>query len=90
MKNTILVVDITFRDDKIKRYECVDFPSYASDFITLYLPGFVTFRVRVETVLEVLQFFDYKNKIPPMAKVKVKAKAAKAAKATKSSKKKGK
>ena len=52
-----LIVEITTRDDKTTRHECVDFPSFGGDFITLYKPDFIRESVRTETVLGVRQYF---------------------------------
>lgn len=52
-----LIVEITTRDDKTRRHECVDFPQYSGDFITLYKKGFVHERIRTETVLHSKHFF---------------------------------
>lgn len=52
-----LIVEIETRDDKTTKHECVDFPSYASDFITLYKPNFRQEKIRVETVAKINQYF---------------------------------
>jgi hypothetical protein len=54
---TKLIIEITTRDDKTQRYECVDFPTHGSDFITLYMPNFVREQIRTEAVLGVKQYF---------------------------------
>jgi hypothetical protein len=57
MAKTKLILEITTRDDKTHLHECVDFPSYASDFITLYKKNFVREAIRTETVLNIKQYF---------------------------------
>jgi hypothetical protein len=57
MAKTKLIIEITTRDDKTLRYECVDFPTYGNDFITLYKKDFVREQIRTESVLGVKQFF---------------------------------
>ena len=60
-----LIVEITTRDDKTKRYNCVDFPVYDPSFITLFRPNFVRQRIRTETILKVKEYFGdgRKNKV---------------------------
>lgn len=57
MARTKLIIEITTRDEKTQRHECVDFPYYASDFITLYKKDFKRELIRTETVLGVRQYF---------------------------------
>lgn len=57
MAKTKLIIEITTRDDKTQRYECVDFPSYGSDFITLYKENFICEQIRTEAVLGIKQYF---------------------------------
>lgn len=52
-----LIVEITTRDDKTHSHECIDFPSYQNDFITLYKRDFITERIRTETVVGTKQYF---------------------------------
>lgn len=52
-----LIVEITTKDDKTSSYECVDFPAFGGDFITLYLKDFRRDSVRTECVLGVKQYF---------------------------------
>lgn len=52
-----LIVEIKLRDDKVKKHECVDFPLYSGDFITLYKKGFIHERIRTETVLSTKHYF---------------------------------
>lgn len=54
-----LIYEITTRDDKTKKYECVDFAGWGSDFITLYKKDFVREHLRTETVLHVKQYFKH-------------------------------
>ena len=57
-----LIVEITTKDDKTKKYECVDFPYMGSDFITLYLPNFTRSIIKTEAVAEVKQYFQCQKK----------------------------
>ena len=52
-----LIYEITTKDDKISKHECIDFASWASDFITLYKKDFVRESIRTETVQHVKQYF---------------------------------
>ena len=53
-----LIVEIRTKDDKTTKHECVDFPAYASDFITLYKDGFIHEKIRTETVDGVKEYFS--------------------------------
>jgi hypothetical protein len=55
---TKLIVEITTRDDKTQRHECIDFPFHGDRFITLYKPNFVREAVLTESVLRIRQFFE--------------------------------
>lgn len=53
-----LIIEITTKDEVINKYECVDFPSYGNEFITLYLPNFVRSMIRLETISYIKQYFN--------------------------------
>lgn len=57
MAKTKLIIEITTRDDKTHRYECVDFPNWDSNFVTLYLKDFARERIRTDSILLFRQFF---------------------------------
>lgn len=52
-----LILEVTLKDDKTTKHECVDFPSYGGDFITLYKKNFVREQIRTETVAGIKQYF---------------------------------
>jgi hypothetical protein len=52
-----LIYEITTRDDKTEKHECVDFAERSSDFLTLYKPNFLREMIRLETILRVKYYF---------------------------------
>lgn len=52
-----LIVEITYRDDKKRTFECVDFPSTLGSFICLYLDGFGREYVSEGTIDRIKTYF---------------------------------
>lgn len=52
-----LILEVTLKDDKTTKHECVDLPSYGGDFITLYKKDFMREMIRTETVAGIKQYF---------------------------------
>lgn len=46
-----LIVDIITQDDKTQQHECVEFPSFHGDFVTLCKAGFERLTIRTATIL---------------------------------------
>ncbi len=53
-----LIVEVTTRDDKTTKHVCVDFPAWASDFVTLYKEDFKRDSIKTETIQGVKQYFE--------------------------------
>ena len=52
-----LIYEITTKDDKTRKHECIDFASVGSDFITLYKLNFVREMLCTETVQSIKYYF---------------------------------
>ena len=56
-----LVIEIKTLDGTTQKHECVDFPSFGGDFITLYKKDFVRENIRTASVDKLTQYFKWKN-----------------------------
>lgn len=43
-------IDIKTLDGKTKTYECNDFPTWGTDFVTLYKKDFIREKIRTSTI----------------------------------------
>jgi hypothetical protein len=51
-----LMVEVTTKDDKVTTYECVDFPSFSPEFVTLYEDNFVRQFIKMEGIAGIKQW----------------------------------
>lgn len=56
----ILKLKITYKDEKTEEFECVDFPAFSQEWITLYLENFVRKFIAIERIAEIETYFSEK------------------------------
>lgn len=52
-----LIVEIKYKDDRVEKFTCVDFPLLVGEFILLYEEGFKRTNVKSEGVAEMKHYF---------------------------------